>query len=308
LSWRDVLPSFGLRPFVGPPAQILLLTAGYLGVGLVAFAIWRLSGNDVWIEGFFQIPGALILVWLAATALLFTARICRRFFPGEPMRSAWQLIAFSAASELAGSILTQIFGTKSRLNPLTYLPGGAGPVSVLRSVGVILDGPLRFALLAAALFLILRLYRRSGFLGQYAPLDWAALAGFGFYVVREAMQVMAAHRQGKQFSLAEILNFPADPLLWVLLAQALRLFRSVRKMGAGWIGNCYGAFSAGIFLILVGDLAIWATNWGYLPWPWSAVGWYVWVPASAAFALAPAYQWEAMRHAESSGAPNPLKV
>ena len=224
------------------------------------------------------------------------------------MRTAWQLIAFSAASELAGSILTQIFGAKSGLNPLRYLPGGAGPVPVLRSVGLILDGPCRFALLAVALFLVLRLYRRSGFLGQYTALDWVALVVFGAYLIRQTTQVVAAHRQGKQFSLAEILNFPADPLLWVLLAQALRLFRSVRQMGAGWITNCYGAFSAGIFLILVGDVAIWATNWGYLPWPWSAVGWYVWVPASAAFALAPAYQLQAMRHAESSGAGNPLIV
>jgi hypothetical protein len=208
----------------------------------------------------------------------------------------------SAASELAGSILIQIFGVKSRLNPLSYLTGGGGSVPVMRSVGLILDGPFRFALLALALFLILRLYHRSGFLGKYTALDWVTLALFGVYIIHEATQVVAAGRQGKQFSLAEILNFPADPLLWVLLAQALRLFRSVRKMGAGWITNCYGAFSAGIFLILVGDLAIWATDWGYLPWPWSAVGWYVWVPASAAFALAPAYQWEAMRHAESSGA------
>jgi hypothetical protein len=95
-------------------------------------------------------------------------------------------------------------------------------------------------------------------------------------------------RQGKKpFPLAEILNFPVNPLLWVLLAEALLLFRSVRKMGAGWVSKCYGAFSAGIFLILVGNVAIWATHWGYLPWPWSALGWYVWIPAAAAFALAP---------------------
>jgi hypothetical protein len=122
----------------------------------------------------------------------------------------------------------------------------------------------------------------------------------GLYVVREATQVVVANRQGRQFSLAEIVNLPTDPLLWVLLAQALRLLRSVQKMGPGWISYCYAAFSVGIFLVLLGDVAIWATNWGCLPWPWSALEWYLWVPAAAAFALAPAYQWEAMRHAESS--------
>ena len=114
------------------------------------------------------------------------------------------------------------------------------------------------------------------------------------------LDVGVAMHRGKVFSAGEILNFPADPLLWVLLAQAMRISRSVERMGAGWISRCYGAFSAGIFLILVGDVMIWATVWGYLPWPWSALGWFVWIPAAVAFALAPLYQWEAMRSAESS--------
>jgi hypothetical protein len=272
-------------------------------IGLLVFVVWRLTGNDTWIEAFFQIPGALLLVWLAAVGLLFNLRVCRRFFPGEPMRGAWQLIAFAAGSALAASILIQIFGTKSSLNPLTYFPSGARHMPVFRNVGAVLDGPCRFALLAVAFFLVLRIYRRSGFLGGYTFLDLAALAGFGAYIFREATQVVAANSHGKQFSFAEILNFPVDPLLWLMLAQALRLFRSVRTMGAGWISNCYGAFCVGVFLILLGDVAIWATNWGYLPWPWSALQWYLWVPAAAAFALAPSYQWEAMRHAESSGTP-----
>ncbi len=74
-------------------------------------------------------------------------------------------------------------------------------------------------------------------------------------------------------------------------------------MGAGWISKCYGAFSVGIFLTLVGDVTIWATSWGYLPWPWSALGWYVWIPTAVAFALAPVYQWDAMQSAESSRTP-----
>ena len=266
----------------------------------MVFAVWRITGNDAWIEIFFQIPGALLLVWLAAVSLLISVRVTRGFFPGEPMRGAWQLIALSAGSELAGSVLIQIFGTKSLLNPLTYFPHGVERVPVFRTIGTILHGPCRFALLATALYLVLRLYRQSGFLGRYTPLDWVVLVVFGSYVVREATDVVVAMHRGKVFSAGEILNFPADPLLWVLLAQAMRLSRSVERMGAGWISRCYGAFSAGIFLILVGDVMIWATVWGYLPWPWSALGWFVWIPAAVAFALAPLYQWEAMRSAESS--------
>jgi hypothetical protein len=302
LIWlrRGLSSSSGVWSAFGCSTLILVTVATYLAVGLLAFAAWRIGGNDAWIEEFFRVPGALLLVWLAATGLLFSVRVSRGFFPGESMHAAWQLIAFSAACEFAGAALVQLFGTQSRLNPLHYFSGGAALAPALRLAGLVLDGPCRFALLAAALFLVLRIYRRTGFLGRYTAIDWVMLAGFGAYVVREAVDVVVRIRHGKPLSLAEILNLPVDPLLWVLLAEALRLFRSVRKMGAGWIGKCYGAFSAGIFLVLLGDVALWATNWGYLPWPWSALGWYVWIPAAGAFALAPTYQWEAMRHAESS--------
>jgi hypothetical protein len=297
-----------VRPAFGCSTPILLVTASYLIVGLVVFAVWQITGNNAWIEGFFRIPGAMLLVWLGAVGLLFSLRVCRGFFPGEPMRRAWQWIVLSAGSELAGSILNQVFGAQSRLNPLTYFPHGTEQAPVFHTVGAFLDGPCRFALLATGLFLVLRVYRQSGFLGRYAAVDWVVLTGFGAYVAREAADVVAAMQRGRPFPVAEILNLPTDPLLWVLLAQALQLLRSVRQMGAGWISKCYGAFSVGIFLELVGDVAIWATNWGYLPWPWSALGWYVWIPAAVAFALAPVYQWEAMQSAESSGARDRAEV
>jgi hypothetical protein len=302
--WRGLSSSRAVWPAFRVSTLVPLVTASYLVVGLVVLGVWQIAGNNAWIEEFFRVPGALLLVWLAAVGLLFSLRVYPGFLPAEPMRRAWRLIALSAGSELAGSILIQVFGIQSRLNPLTYLPHGTEQVPVLRSLGAFFDGPCRFALLATALFLVLRIYRQSGFLGRYTALDWVVLTGFGAYVAREAVEVVVAMQRGKPFSPAQILNLPADPLLWVLLAQALRLLRSVQQMGAGWISRCYGAFSVGIFLILVGDVAIWATSWGYLPWPWSALGWYVWIPAAVAFALAPVYQWEAMQSAESSGAPD----
>jgi hypothetical protein len=137
------------------------------------------------------------------------------------MRGAWQWIALSAGSELAGSILIQVFGTVSRLNPITYFPHGVEQAPMLRSVGTLLAGPCRFALLATGLFVVLRIYRQSGFLGRYTGLDCVVLAAFGAYVAREAADVVAAVHRGRAFPVTEILNFPADPLLWVLLAQAL---------------------------------------------------------------------------------------
>ena len=48
--------------------------------------------------------------------------------------------------------------------------------------------------------------------------------------------------------------------------------------------------SIGVFLTAIGDAGIWAAAYGYLPYPWSAAVWFVWLPAAAAFALAPAYR------------------
>ena len=157
-----------------------------------------------------------------------------------------------------------------------------------------LGGSLRFAFLAAGLFLSLRSYRKSGFLARLAVIDWVFLAATGAFVLREASDVIFAMQHGKHPSTAEVLGWPTDPLLWLLLAESMLLYRSVCQMGPGWIGRCWKAFSLGVALIALGDIAIWATNYGYLPWPWSSLGWYIWLPAAAAFAMAPAYQLEAV--------------
>ena len=58
--------------------------------------------------------------------------------------------------------------------------------------------------------------------------------------------------------------------------------------------------AAGTFLVTLGNVLLWAARSSYLPWPWSALDWYVWLPAEAAFALAPLYQLQAVYAARSS--------
>jgi hypothetical protein len=286
----------------GVPALVLFGAAGYLAIGIVVFVLWRISHQDFWIEDFFRLPGALLLVWLAGIGLYYSLRVWRAFDTGEPMRRAWQLIALSAAADFSASLLVQIFGTQSRLNPLTYAAGGAF-IASWRSAGLMIGGTCRFGMLSVGLLLVIMLYRRTGLLGRLAWVDWGLLLLFGAYIARETTDVVIRLQEGrKPLSGAEIFGLPVDPLLWVLLSQALRLYRSVKPMGLGWIGKCYAAFSVGILMVLLGDVAIWATNWGYLPWPWAALGWYAWIPAAAAFAVAPLFQWEAMRSAEVSRA------
>src|SRR3954471_3556452 len=103
----------------GIPALVLIGAAWYLAIGLGVFALWQISHQNFWIEDFFRLPGALLLVWLSGIGLSYSLRVWRAFDPGEPMRRAWQLIALSAAADFSASLLVQIFGTQSRLNPLT---------------------------------------------------------------------------------------------------------------------------------------------------------------------------------------------
>jgi hypothetical protein len=219
------------------------------------------------------------------------------------MLAAWKLIAASAVFDLAGTLGIQVFGADTMLNPFAHASWWTRALAQqIRDIGHVLQGPFRLALLAAGLFNVLRLYRESGFLGRLRALDWALLVAFAIYVIREALDLAAAFRVGKHAGWGEILGWPVDPLLCLLFAEAVLIHRSVQRTGFGLIGKCWRTFSAGIFLILLGDAMIWATNYGYMTWPWTSLGWYIWMPAAASFALAPAYQLEAIRWASSGGA------
>jgi hypothetical protein len=266
----------------------------------VALALWRFYGETVWVEQYFRVPGAILLVLLAGVQLWFSVQVCGEFEPGEPILAAWQLIAASAAFDLTGSLAVQVLGVDTALNPLSYLSWWSKAIATsIVQAGHILGGPCRFILLAAGLVRVLKLYRESGFMGRLRVLDWALLAGFAAYCVDELGGVVVAVQQGKEPAWSEVLRWPVDPILCLLLAEALLLHRSVERTGPGLIGRCWGTYSCGIVLVLLGDVASWATSYGYLPWPWSAIAWYVWAPAAAAFALAPAYQLEAIRYASS---------
>jgi hypothetical protein len=289
-----------LESSIGCSRLIVLATGIYLASGLVWYALWRSTGNDRWIEEFFRVPGALLIVSLAGVQLSFSLLVLREFSPEQPMRKAWRLIAISAGFDLAGSICIQVLSVHSALNPLTAMAWWDGSTATsLRYFGLVLGGTFRYALLAAGLAWALRVYRRSGLLARLTAFDWSLLTLVGIYMALEIRDVAEASRSNWHPSTVMVLGWPTDPLLWLLLAEAMLLYRSVHQMGAGWIGRCWKAFSLGIFLVMLGDVCIWATSQGFLPWPWSSVGWLVWLPAAAAFALAPVYQYEAIHYART---------
>lgn len=284
------------NPALGCSGVILLVTAAYLACGMAAFAGWRITGKDVWVEEYFQVPAALAMVWLAAVELWLAVRALRQFEPGEMMHRAWYLIALAAFCDLAGAVSVQVFAARSPLNPLRR-EASATLLQNWHYGGQVIGGTMRFALLAVGLYHALRVYRRSGFLGKVKPADWAVLAAFGAYLAVVVYELVVAFGAGKPFQWREAAGWPVDPLLCLLLFEAALLYRSVERMGGGWIGRCWKAYSVGILLTALGDIGTWAFSYGYLPYPWSSVIWYLWLPAAAAFALAPAYQLEAIHHA-----------
>ncbi len=284
---------------VGCAAAIVVITGGYLAAGVAAFAAWQLTGDTAWVEQFFTVPGALLTIWLASIELWMCLRVTRHFVAGEPLRSAWLLISGAAVFGLAGAILVQVLGTDSKLNVLLYLTEAGSRQTVLKLAlaGHALGGTFRFAFLAGGLAMALSVYRRSGFLGRLHVLDRALLVLLGIFVARNIVDVVVALRGGKHPEFWEVLGWPVDPLLWLLLGEGLVLYRSVQAMGPGLIGRCWKAFSAAIFLTSLGVVGLWANEYGYLPWPWNSVTWFVWLPASACFALAPTFQLEALESA-----------
>jgi hypothetical protein len=286
--------------------SILAVTVVQLAAGGIACVLWRLTGNDAWVVQFFQVPTALLLVFFCAIELRFCLLVLEEFSPGQALRTGWDLIAWSAACDVAGSLAAQIFSVHSLLNPLARMgwwsDGVAGTIS---QYGHFMGGTCRFALLALGLRWALKAYREAGFLARLTRLDWTLLAMTAIYIVREAWDLVQAMHHGARPDLGTMLGWPVDILLWLLAAQTLLLYRSVRRMGAGKIARCWNAFSLGVFLMVLGDLGIWAQNYGFLPWPWSSMQWYIWLPAAAAFALAPIYQWEAIQAARFPGPPEP---
>jgi hypothetical protein len=280
--------------------SILLATAAFLAGGLASQLRWYRTGDSRWTTEYFQTVGALIQVSLAGLAAWFSYRVSWEFSRRDPLLAAWRLIALSALVDFFGQAASHILAVNRAFNPLVHQdwwsPGiGEG----FREWGLFLNGPCRFAFLALGLYYAVEVYRKSGFLGKFRGLNWPVIIAMGIYLIVEGAATAAAIWRGKGPGLPEIAHYPTDPLLFVLLIQAMLLYRSAEEMGGGWVGDCWKSIGIGIIFVSMGDMLLLATNYGYLSWPWSSIEWYVWFPAAAAFAIAPTYQLDAIVRARA---------
>ncbi|MGE5487427.1 MAG: hypothetical protein ACM3ZB_06370 [bacterium] len=259
----------------------LVVLLGCVMVTMVAFA----TGRYEWIDAAFRYPGALLLILLAAAELHLTLAVRRRFSRGDLMRHAWTLLVAAAFCHLAGEVLTQVF---SSVATLPQALGGAAVHAELSRIGLLAGGPVRHALLAAGLGFVVRACSRSGLLARLSTGDRIAVAAVGVFAL---IQAHDAWRDGSmRLSIYSVAGLATDPLIAILLAQALLIRRALSEMGWGLVARCWAAFAAGAVLTSAGNLGLWAGWHGYAPWPWSAGSWFIWLLASASFALGPAYQ------------------
>jgi hypothetical protein len=191
-------------------------------------------------------------------------------------------------------VSAHILGAPSPINPLSYLPADQSASLIARALdlGRLLN-PLYMALLACGLFYVLRACRRNGVLGNLKWLDFVLLGIVTAYTTHFFATIVVG-RSGSHWTVETITAWTSDPLLCVLLLEAILILRSAANMGWGLIPRCWVAFTAAIFITSLGDMGLWAWAKGYLSPALVAVSWHVWFVAGASFALGPAYQLQAM--------------
>lgn len=274
------------------PRWVMTVTGTYLCLGLVAFYVWSHAAPALSMQTTPSDTEALSVIGMAAAQAWFCWQALRSFQAGAPLRRAWSLILLSAAVHLVGGVLGYVPGAAPFVAQFLSLgTPDAARLEQIHQTSLVLTGPVQMALLAAGLLAALRVLHKFGFGARPKAAGWA-VAGI--------LILFTLTRFGGAISLARNL------LLCVLSVEALFLWLSAARMGRGLIAKCWRAFAIGVFIIGFGEAALWALGSYFPSWLVAPIEWYVWFPAAAALALAPAYSVAAVRRA--TGASTDLPV
>jgi hypothetical protein len=150
-------------------------------------------------------------------------------------------------------------------------------------------------LLAVALGRTLKVQRKFGVLSGLATSDRLLIGLIAAFTLGEIVFIARSlFRHDQSPPLFQAFLWLSDPLLSFLLIQAVLIRRSVIRVGLGLISQCWEMYAIAIVITLAGDASIWAVGYGLLSPALTALTWYIWFFAAAAFASAPAYQLAAM--------------
>jgi len=272
---------------------IWILFALHLALGMIAYTHFLVTGRYVVLGWYFSTLGTLFFLVMTVTECTL-AVMCRSWFdPDEPMRLAWSMIACAALARLAGVLLRTVsdnhlpWGYWHQFNLLS-----GGLFTNLSQVGLVVGGPLSMAFLAIGLGRVLGIQRKFHLLASLTRVDKVLLV----LVVAFSVSQLSINLPlfGNHPSLGTMLLWLSDPLLSLLLIEAILVRRSVIRMGQGLVAKCWGMFVLAIIVTSAGDAAIWADSHNLLSESMTALSWYIWFVAAAAFASAPAYQLAAI--------------
>ena len=280
------------------PRWILMFLGAYVTVSLFVLYLWNAAGQVFAVPGTSDSTAALSVTGMAAVNLWLCLVVWRSFPAGSPLRSTWMLLTLAAAARAASGVVTEFLGTIWLLNPAWWSEQSkSGLIEQLRRAALLFSGPIRLALLAAAMLAVLRILRKYGFPARPTFGDWAVSGIVCMFTLSRFGEACAASLAGRQISHADWISLAGLPILCVLSMEAMLLRRSVARMGSGLISRGWVALGYGILLTVAGEVVLWVLPHYSQTLPLAMVCALMPLTIGSAFALVPAYQLVAQRRA-----------
>lgn len=278
--------------------------AAFSTIAAFLIAHWLATGETRWLDFWFKEIGGPLLAVFALAEAAGAAAAARWFSPGEPMGKVWRVLSAAGAVHAASMFVRHVLGAPIQANPLHQLAWEPQRMTLLQEFGRVLGGTLYFALLAAGLVLALRQHWKLRLI--------RSLSRFELAVLLAATGVFAYTLLAARFWLSQPevrpnplwwIGWVTDPLLALLFSASLLLGKSAGRLQGGLLARPWFAYFAASLLTCIGSLCVGLKQAGLVReaplWP----VWLLWHPASAAFALAPIYQLEAVQYAVRRPAP-----
>jgi hypothetical protein len=274
-------------------------------VGLAAYVSFVVTGKYDALVALFDKLGVTFFMLVSGTEMYFAYRARGLFEPTEEMHGTWTLVLLSAFCRLTGAALTGVLSKQAPWNPLVVLgafrPDRAG---ALHDLGLAASGPAAMALLAWGLMRVLALNHRLGILGRLTFWDRSFIAAILAFTALQFIDIGGVLLGDRgRLSVMQSFMWLSDPLLTLLLIQAVSIRRSVLNMGHGLVARCWGMMALGVAFTSAGDATMWAETHGFIPVVIQPLEWFIWFFAVTAFASAPCYQVEAAREAHAGSYP-----
>jgi hypothetical protein len=275
-----------------------MFLGAYVTVSLFVLYLWNAAGQVFAVPGTSDSTAALSVTGMAAVNLWLCLVVWRSFPAGSPLRSTWMLLTLAAAARAASGVVTEFLGTIWLLNPAWWSEQSkSGLIEQLRRAALLFSGPIRLALLAAAMLAVLRILRKYGFPARPTFGDWAVSGIVCMFTLSRFGEACAASLAGRQISHADWISMAGLPILCVLSMEAMLLRRSVARMGSGLISRGWVALGYGILLTVAGEVVLWVLPHYSQTLPLAMVCALMPLTIGSLFALVPAYQLVAQRRA-----------